>query len=215
MEKPSEKAIASARATVLGFVQMCGEDEFYSSCHLAFVDMLHGDPDDNILLPADGKKQKHKTQRKVTKAVDVSTLRLRAAQKFIQHLRFIQAACKEAFVQVDTCFEKNKDLVERAQNYKERGITEDRLLRDVSLNVGEGAEDLTIVKLIYGVQHRHELVKLLHTGAPESDAKEEEQSTMSEDDIAQTKKSFLELLSISADMGAKICLGVIIIAIWL
>ena len=183
--------------------------------------MVAGDPDDNILSPADAKKAKEKEKKKggkktaAQKNVDIATLRIRAAGKLVSQLRYLQAACKESFVAVKKCLTDNQDLVTKANDLKARGVTEDRLLSDRNVNAGEGAEDVSIIKLIYSMQRRLALVILLAKGTGvtfdieqclvvETDAKDgkdgkegpaESSETMTTEDLGLAQSEFIALLS--------------------
>ena len=101
-----------------------------------------------------------------SKKVDVGTYRLRTATKMITHLKFLQASFRELDSKVKEFYKEQADFKTKALSLKSSGVSEDRLLSDQSLQLGD---DAALVKMMYNVLDRHRLLQFLSLGSDSMD----------------------------------------------
>ena len=100
------------------------------------------------------KDKKSKEKKKEETRVDVPTLRLRTATKLLPHIKFVQAAFRDMQTKLDEFYKEHADAKAQAESLREKGVTEDRILKDASLQLGD---DVGCIRIMFAVLHRHRL----------------------------------------------------------
>lgn len=108
------------------------------------------------------KDKKNKEKKKKESKVDVPTLRLRTATKLLPHIKFAQAAFREMQTKLDEFYKEHCDSKAQADRLREKGVTEERIIQDASLQLGD---DVGCIRIMFTVMDRHRLLQFLSAGS--------------------------------------------------
>ena len=136
-----------------------------------------------------GGKSKKSQGGSSSKRVDVATYRLRTATKMITHLKFVQASFRELDVKVREFYKEQSDFKAKAVSLKSSGVSEDRLLSDQSLQLGD---DAALVKMMYSVLDRHHLLQVLSLGSDSMDVSDLEGDSADPSQATENAKKLVQ-----------------------
>ncbi|CAL1133685.1 unnamed protein product [Cladocopium goreaui] len=112
----------------------------------------------------DGGNGKRKKAKKPTKKkeTDIATAKLRSATKVVNQRKLLAALFKDTEEKLQAWYGQHKAMVDKTKELIEKGVSEERLLTD---NEVFGLDDnASVVKMIYTILARHELLELLSYG---------------------------------------------------